>query len=36
MKEKYKAKVVPNMLAESLRWNDELKLYSAKVWMAKR
>ena len=34
MNDKYKAKLIPNMLAESLRWNDELKLYSGKVWTA--
>ena len=36
MNDKYKAKLIPNMLAESLRWNDELKLYSGKVWTAKQ
>ena len=28
MNDKYKAKLIPSMLAKSLRWNDELKLYS--------
>ena len=36
MNDKYKAKLFPNMLAESLRWNDELKLYSGKVWTAEQ
>ena len=39
MNEKYKAKVVPNMLClwrSALRWNDEMKLYSGKVWTAEQ
>jgi len=36
MNEKFKAKVGPKMLAESLRWNDEIKLYTGKIWAAKQ
>ena len=32
--QKFKDKVVAKLLAESLRWNDEFKLYSAKVYTA--
>ena len=30
--EVFKGKVQPNLLAEGLRWNDEIKLYTAKVY----
>ena len=36
MNDKFKAKVGSNMLVETLRWNDELKLYTGKVWTAKQ
>ena len=36
MNDKFKAKVGSNMLVETLRWNDEVKLYTGKVWTAKQ
>ena len=30
--EVFKGKVQPNLLAEGMRWNDEMKLYTAKVY----
>ena len=32
----FKAKVNDKLLAETLRWNDEFKLYSAKVYTAEQ
>ena len=36
LNEAYKAALAPHLLAEGLRWNDELKVYTAKVYTIKQ